>query len=123
MVYDIWGTWTPSGVGPNAPLNDTCAPSGAQQGSATRAIGAWTSALFPSNQILLGVPSYGHSFSVSKSDAFAPNSNAQQLVAYPPFNAAEQPAGDKWDSVAGETDACGNPTVVGSAMGHEIGER
>src|SRR6266850_274670 len=39
MNYDIWGSWSPT-VGPNAPLDDSCAPS--QQGSAKSAVKAWT---------------------------------------------------------------------------------
>ncbi|KAL5514322.1 hypothetical protein ACEPAG_2410 [Sanghuangporus baumii] len=136
MNYDIWGSWSAT-AGPNAPLNDTCAPSAAeQQGSAVSAVNAWTSAGFPASQIVLGVASYGHSFSVSTSNALSSSSSSsssnsssggttqpqtqnqtqtqtQTLNLYPQFDKANQPAGDAWDSVAGETDSCGNPTTVG----------
>jgi len=108
MVYDIWGSWDTT-VGPNAPLNDTCAPPAYQEGSAVSAIQAWTSAKFPANQIVLGVASYGHSFFVPRSIAIASNGD---LAAYPAFNASLQPSGDKWDDPAG-VDQCGNPTSVG----------
>jgi len=95
MAYDIWGSWSKS-VGPNAPLNDSCAPT--QAGSATSAVTAWTNAKFPADQIVLGVPAYGHSFFVDEASAV----NAQgQLVAYPPFDASKQPSGDKDDGKAG----------------------
>ncbi|TFY66251.1 hypothetical protein EVG20_g4839 [Dentipellis fragilis] len=133
MNYDIWGSWS-SSVGPNAPLNDTCAPT--QEGSAVSAVAAWTKAGFPAAQILLGVASYGHSFHVTQSAALAAsttssttnggtnssstgggNSNSSALAAYPAFDKSQQPAGDKWDATAdGATDVCGNPDVVGGVF-------
>ncbi|KAG1854388.1 glycoside hydrolase family 18 protein [Suillus tomentosus] len=107
MNYDVWGSWLPN-VGPNAPLNDTCAASAKQQGSAVSAIKAWTDAGMPASQIVLSVPAYGHSFSVAPSDAFAPASgkSGKELAAYPSFNASNQPLGDAWDNT-GSVDACG----------------
>jgi chitinase len=107
MNYDIWGSWD-STVGPNSPLNDSCAPS--QEGSAVSAVKAWTAAGFPSNKIILGVASYGHSFHVNQSDALDASGN---IKLYAPFNNSLQPAGDKWDSTASGVDVCGNPNVVG----------
>lgn len=112
MNYDIWGSWSTT-AGPNAPLNDTCAPSADQEGSAVSAVAAWTAAGFPAAQIVLGVASYGHSFSVASSAAL---DGAGALQLYPAFDAASQPAGDSWDSVPGETDSCGNPTTVGGVF-------
>jgi chitinase len=109
MNYDIWGSWS-SSVGPNAPLNDSCAPTTDQEGSAVSAVVAWTAAGMPANQIILGVPAYGHSFSVNQADALDASGNIQL---YAPFNKGQQPPGDKWDSTAGGTDECGNPNVVG----------
>jgi chitinase len=109
MNYDIWGSWSTT-TGPNAPLNDSCAPATDRDGSAVSAVNAWTTAGFPSNQIILGVASYGHSFHVSKSSAVDTSNNIQL---YAQFDKSEQPAGDKWDSTAGGTDECGNPNVVG----------
>jgi chitinase len=37
MDYDVWGSWS-TGVGPNAPLDDSCASSSEQQGSAASAV-------------------------------------------------------------------------------------
>ncbi|KAJ3893612.1 glycoside hydrolase family 18 protein [Lentinula edodes] len=115
MNYDIWGSWSPT-VGPNAPLNDSCAPT--QDGSAVSAVKAWTSAGFPADQvcpiffykkILLGLAAYGHSFDVSNSNAL---NSSKALQLYPAFNAGDQPHGDSQDSQAG-TDECGNSTPVG----------
>ncbi|KAI0784678.1 chitinase [Abortiporus biennis] len=111
MNYDISGSWL-SYVGPNAPLDDSCAPAANQQGSATAAIKAWTAAGIPENQIVLGVPSYGHSFRVPVNDAFTGTNGTGSLVAFPPFDAQDPTVGDAWDDAAG-TDECGNPTGPG----------
>lgn len=120
MNYDIFGSWS-SVVGPNAPLDDTCAPEQYQQGSAVSAVASWTKAGFPANKIVLGVGSYGHSYFVTNDAATAgPMPDADQpagtttLAAYPAFDNSQQPLGDSWDAVepAG-TDACGNPTAGG----------
>lgn len=103
MDYDVWGSWS-TGVGPNAPLDDSCASSSEQQGSAASAVKAWTNAGMPVDQIVLGVPSYGHSYSVNTSDAFVPGTKT--LTAYPAFNSSNQPVGDAWDDT-GSVDACG----------------
>ncbi|KAG8214134.1 glycoside hydrolase family 18 protein [Butyriboletus roseoflavus] len=104
MNYDVWGSWSP-GVGPNAPLNDTCASTTDQAGSAVSAVNAWTTAGMPFDQIVLGVAAYGHSFSVSPSNAFV-NGSKTELAAYPMFNASNQPLGDAWDNTS-SVDACG----------------
>jgi chitinase len=103
MDYDVWGSWS-TGVGPNAPLDDSCASSSEQQGSAASAVKAWSNAGMPVDQIVLGVPSYGHSYSVNTSDAFVPGT--KMLTAYPAFNSSNQPVGDAWDDT-GSVDACG----------------
>lgn len=110
MNYDIWGSWSNT-VGPNAPLNDTCAPAGAQQGSAVSAVKAWSAAGMPTQQIVLGVASYGHSFSVAPSAAFVKGSKTV-LNPYANFNKAVHPNGDRWDDAAG-VDACGVMQPVG----------
>ncbi|KAH9482515.1 Chitinase A1 [Psilocybe cubensis] len=110
MNYDIWGPWS-SSVGPNAPLNDTCASPANQQGSAVSAVQRWNQAGIPFHQIVLGVAAYGHSFKVSKADAFVQGSNTQ-LVAYPSFDATAHPSGDAWDDGAG-VDECGNAQAPG----------
>lgn len=111
MNYDVWGSWSAT-VGPNAPLDDSCAPSADQQGSAVSAVRAWTGAGMPASQIVLGVAAYGHSFFVTDEDALECNGNVTELVPYPPFDNSKQPAGDKWDDPAG-TDECGNFSPVG----------
>ena len=107
--YDLWGSWS-DGVGPNAPLNDTCATN--PQGSAVSAVAAWTAANFPASQIALGVAAYGHSFAVNASAA---TPDGTTLAAYPAFDKASQPMGSADDpSATGEEpDVCG---VVGSSI-------
>jgi chitinase len=109
MNYDVWGPWS-NAVGPNAPLNDTCAPAADQEGSAVSAVKAWSTAGFPPNRTILGVASYGHSFHVNQSSALDASGN---INLYAPFDKSQQPAGDKWDGTAGGVDECGNPNVVG----------
>ncbi|KAL6301424.1 glycoside hydrolase [Sparassis latifolia] len=112
MDYDVWGTWSGSaGVGPNAPLNDSCSTH--QAGSAVSAVDNWTKAGFPANQIVLGVASYGHSFLVTPDNAFSPTGSTT-LASYPLFNTTYQPEGDSWDVDApAGTDQCGNATTGG----------
>ena len=112
MNYDVWGSWSDS-VGPNAPLDDSCAPTQDQEGSAMSAVKAWTKAGFPLQNIILGVPGYGHSFHVDSSAAY---DSSGKIHPYVPFNKTLQPAGDKWDSTAGGVDVCGNPNVVGGVF-------
>jgi chitinase len=110
MNYDIWGPWSPT-VGPNAPLNDTCASSQNQDGSAVSAVQQWSKAGIPVNQIVLGVAAYGHSFQVPKANAFKSGSTTA-LASFPPFNTSAPPVGDSWDDGAG-IDECGNPQSPG----------
>lgn len=110
MNYDVYGSWSAS-VGPNAPLDDSCAPT--QAGSAVSAVKAWTNAKFPvdkvhfldllrcpSNsykkyvQIVLGVTAYGHSFHVNTSATFDSSNTL-----YPPIDKAQQPLGDSDEAV------------------------
>ncbi|EMD39774.1 glycoside hydrolase family 18 protein [Gelatoporia subvermispora B] len=104
MDYDVWGSWD-STVGPNSPLNDTCAPAADQGGSAASAAKLWEAAGFPSSKIVLGVASYGHSFFVPASDAFT-CAGCSTLKAFPAYDAAKQPLGDKWDNLT-NVDQCG----------------
>ncbi|KAJ7068629.1 chitinase [Mycena amicta] len=83
-------------------------------GSAVDFVSAWSQAGFPTNKIVLGVASYGHSFAVATSDAFA-NSKKTQLALYPPFDASLSPAGDAWDDAAG-VDECGNFETQGGVI-------
>ena len=113
MNYDVWGSWSPT-VGPNAPLNDTCAATQNRVGSAVSAVQTWHAAGFPLRQIVLGVASYGHSFKVNKTDAFEPGSMTL-LAPYPRFNSSAHPKGDSWDSSTG-VDVCGNVVFPGGTI-------
>ncbi|KAI0701975.1 glycoside hydrolase [Cytidiella melzeri] len=133
MDYDIWGSWSTS-VGPNAPLDDSCAAVDKQQGSAMSAVDAWTGAGFPASQLLLGVASYGHGYHVNQDVAFdgtqsqpmalsvlASNADSgsqpagtKPIAAYPSFDSSQQTMGDSWDIYSPPgTDQCGNPTDGG----------
>ncbi|KAK7692167.1 hypothetical protein QCA50_003788 [Cerrena zonata] len=106
MNYDISGPWL-TYVGPNAPLDDSCAPAANQQGSATGAIKAWTTAGVPSHQLVLGVPAYGHSYIVAPSDGLTSNDTETPIIAsFPAFDKNQHPKGDKWDDGEG-VDECG----------------
>ena len=104
MNYDDWGDWSAS-VGPNSPLNDSCAATANQAGSALSAAKAWIAAGAPANQILLGVPAYGHSFAVNKTEAYYPGTT--NLQPYPKFNSSVHQKGDAWDNNT-LLDVCGN---------------
>ncbi|KAJ3776694.1 endochitinase [Lentinula raphanica] len=114
MNYDVWGSWSAS-VGPNAPLNDSCAAQSNQQGSAVSAVSSWLTAGMPLEKIVLGVASYGHSFRVNQTSAFVSGSTTE-LAAYPPFNASDYPLGDSWDTDADGPDPCGVPGQNGGVF-------
>ncbi|KIY64510.1 glycoside hydrolase [Cylindrobasidium torrendii FP15055 ss-10] len=111
MNYDLWGSWS-TGVGPNGALNDTCAAPANQQGSAVHAVNKWTGAGFPANKLVLGLPAYGHSFSVTPEDAF---NGTETIVPYTKFNASVHPVGGPWDDPAG-VDKCGVATAQGGVI-------
>ncbi|KAJ8522162.1 hypothetical protein ONZ45_g1245 [Pleurotus djamor] len=101
MNYDVW--WMSSAtIGPNAPLRDSCAAPQNQHGSAESALASWVNAGFPAEQIMLGVASYGHSFSVSPEDALTATGDVE---VYPKYNGTKQ--GDPWEGPGG-FDVCGN---------------
>ncbi|KAF8813893.1 glycoside hydrolase family 18 protein [Phlegmacium glaucopus] len=102
MNYDV-GSNPAVGAGPSSPLNDDCAPAGARAGSATSAVNAWTAAGMPHNQIVLGVPAYGHSYVIPPTQITS--LNVTQLL-YPPFDLNLELPGDHWDGDGG-LDVCG----------------
>ncbi|KAJ7143425.1 glycoside hydrolase family 18 protein [Mycena crocata] len=133
MVYDLSWNWTAGSPRiqralPSAPLDDSCyeytdgvtGTGLAGRGSARSAVEAWVAAGIPRSQLVLGVPSYGHSFNVNASAAFlasaslsAPSSTSSSgppsespLTPYPSYDTLNHTIGDKWDG-AGGTDQCG----------------
>lgn len=113
MNYDLFGEWTPT-VGPNAPMNDSCAPPGDQEGSAVSGINNWVNAGFPSKQIVLAMPAYAHSFSVPTTAAF---DSTGQLALFPLADRAKQPLGDgDSPSTIGTPDQCGLPIVASGTL-------
>jgi chitinase len=111
MNYDVWGLWSPF-VGPNSPLRDDCEPQPGL-GSALSFVTEWVNAKMPRDKIVLGIPSYGHSYRVR--NASATNTDGS-LASFPPFDKNDQPPGDIWDSTQGELDVCGSPTVTGGII-------
>jgi chitinase len=103
MNYDIRSN-SSFGAGPSSPLDDSCAPIRARNGSAKSAVSAWSAAGFPINQIVLGVPSYGHSYSILPGGSGQNTSTT--LPMYPSY-ANVHVRGDKWDGFGNETDVCG----------------
>lgn len=72
MAYDIWGAWS-DGVGPNAPLQDSCATTAA--GSVASAVRDWTGAGIPADKLVVGVASYARAYTVQTGDAAKIGSN------------------------------------------------
>lgn len=105
LNYDIYTPSTHAIAGPNAPLFDECAPN--RNGSATSAIQSWTGAGIPPDQLVLGAPSFGHSYRVSKADAYV--NGTQTLAVFPPHNQTNIPTADPGES--GWTDICGTVTL------------
>lgn len=101
MNYDVYGDTFSKVVGPNSPLDDSCAAAADQTGSATSAVKLWTAAGFSAKQIVLGVPSYGHGYSISQTAAVQGNT----LASYPSFSTNNPVTGDSWDAAG--PDACG----------------
>ena len=106
MNYDVKSNPT-VGAGPSSPLDDSCAPEGARFGSAMSAVQAWSTAGIPVNQIVLGVPAYGHSFVLtSNPDPSSGSTQNATLSAYPQYNPSVEKRGDSWDGDGG-LDVCG----------------
>ena len=78
-------------------MDDSC--SKVQSGSGSKAVKAWIAAGFPANKVVLGVPAYGHSYTVSPSDAVDSSGN---LTDFPPFTK---------NAISNSTDKCGNPEL------------
>ena len=113
MDYDIASSPS-AGAGPSSPLNDTCAPHTAQLGSAVSAVKAWTDAGMPPDQIVLGVPAYGHSFAVTPSSEYT-NNGTGTMILFPQYNPNVYRTGDAWDNGWG-LDICGNEVGPGGTF-------
>lgn len=105
MNYDIYGAWAAT-AGPNAPLAFACDARN-NQGGGKEGIAKWHAAGLPMNKIVLAVPAYSHSFSVTPAAAF-PNGTNGPLNAYPAQNSSNRLQGGSWDSDP-PIDPCGNP--------------
>ncbi|KAK7915093.1 hypothetical protein PG985_012796 [Apiospora marii] len=105
MNYDIYGAWAAT-AGPNAPLASGCDARN-NQGGGKEGVAKWNAAGLPMDKIVLAVAAYGHSFSVTPSNAF-PNGTAGPLSAYPVQNSTNRLQGGSWDSDP-PIDPCGAP--------------
>jgi hypothetical protein len=63
----------------------------------------------PASQLVLGVPAYGHGFSVNNTSAYGSN---HKLNLYPAQNSTDRFQGSSWDSDP-PIDDCGNPSPPG----------
>lgn len=102
MNFDLYGGWSSTG-GPNAPLSRTCDARN-DQGAGDEAVAKWSAAGIPTSQIVLGVPAYGHGFSVNNTSAFT---TSGQLNEYPVQNSSHRFQGSSWDDDPA-IDECGN---------------
>ncbi|ORY88714.1 glycosyl hydrolases family 18-domain-containing protein [Leucosporidium creatinivorum] len=104
MAYDVSGTWSATS-GPLAPLHACSSGVGVDT-----AITSWTGAGFPASQILLGLPAYTTSFTLSssqltKSTTSIGGCNSQLYNA----KTGTTPQGDPATDLGGSsTDICGN---------------
>ena len=109
MSYDISSN-SSFGAGPSSALDDSCAPINARIGSVKSAVSSWSAAGFPTSQLVLGVPSYGHSYSILPGGSGENTSTT--LPMYPSY-ARDHVRGDKWDAFGNETNVCGVPLGSG----------
>ncbi|KAM0211741.1 hypothetical protein ACHAQD_010151 [Fusarium lateritium] len=107
MNYDLFGAWSPT-AGPNAPLSRSCDPRN-NQGAGDEGVAQWISAGMPASQLVLGVPAYGHGFSVNQTSAYGSN---HKLNLYPAQNSTDRFQGSSWDTDP-LIDDCGNPSPPG----------
>ncbi|SPJ70992.1 related to endochitinase [Fusarium torulosum] len=107
MNYDLYGAWSPT-AGPNAPLSRSCDPRN-NQGAGDEGVAKWISAGMPASQLVLGVPAYGHGFSVNSTSAYGSN---HKLNLYPTQNSTDRFQGSSWDNDP-RVDDCGNPSPPG----------
>jgi hypothetical protein len=63
----------------------------------------------PASQLVLGVPAYGHGFSVNNTSAYGAN---HKLNLYPTQNSTDRFQGSSWDNDP-RVDDCGNPSPPG----------
>ncbi|ORY86033.1 chitinase [Leucosporidium creatinivorum] len=101
MTYDIAGPWSDK-TGPTSPLR-TCS----SDTSVTQAVELWTSRGFPASKILLGIPSYGISFTTKSSTLATTNVAGYSSRIYQSWTGVT-PKGAPGDSNAAGTDVCGN---------------
>ncbi|GAA5864216.1 hypothetical protein JCM1840_006704 [Sporobolomyces johnsonii] len=100
MDYDVSGSWSTT-TGPNAPLRSCSSSTSAQA-----AVELWTKAGFPASKILLGIPTYSHSFTTNSSTLETTQIGSYSSQLYQPWTGVT-PKGGPDDSDAASTDACG----------------
>ncbi|KAK4700037.1 chitinase, partial [Phenoliferia sp. Uapishka_3] len=98
------GAWD-STTGPNSPL-ETCDAAG----SVLDGVKVWTDRGFPAPQILVGIPSYGISWTTTTSMLKTTYVDGFQSLLYQPVDKSNgTPQGDANDVFSTAVDVCGNP--------------
>ncbi|GAA5823897.1 hypothetical protein JCM11251_003339 [Rhodosporidiobolus azoricus] len=77
MAYDFYGAWSAT-TGPNAALHICNAGSDSAEATVER----WLASGFPACKMLLGIPSYSHSFSTSSSSIATTTYNGKKTTAF-----------------------------------------
>ncbi|KAM0750717.1 glycoside hydrolase [Meredithblackwellia eburnea MCA 4105] len=111
MTYDVSGPWS-STTGPNSPLQSCLSGTGVEAG-----VELWISGGFSAEKILVGIASYGRSFTTTTADlepSTAPD--GQTTLLYQPKSSII-PQGDSYDVTTSGTDACGNPMTSSGYSG------
>jgi chitinase len=109
MAYDTYGGWS-STTGPNGPLYATCADA-ADKISIETAMKVYTSAGFSPAQLIVGIPGYGHSFTLLNSTLVPKVVGKYTSYFYQEKNSTV-PEGGSTDDKPG-IDVCGNRQAWG----------
>ncbi|GAA94300.1 glycoside hydrolase family 18 protein [Mixia osmundae IAM 14324] len=82
MNYDIWGPYGQGLSGPNAPLYTCSSQSSGNPYSASEAVSYFQEAGWPASRLILGVPSYSHSFSTTSASLSTTTCGSAQSQLY-----------------------------------------
>ncbi|KAK4048556.1 hypothetical protein OIV83_004724 [Microbotryomycetes sp. JL201] len=104
MTYDIAGPWDKEKTGPTSPLR-TCG----SDASVEQAVNLFLSRGFPANKLLVGIPSYGVSWTTKSSTLSTRTFGSYSSKAYQAWTGVT-PKGQPGDSNAESTDVCGQRT-------------
>ncbi|KAM0786063.1 hypothetical protein ACM66B_006874 [Microbotryomycetes sp. NB124-2] len=102
MTYDIAGPWDKEKTGPTSPLR-TCG----SDTSVEQAVNLFLSRGFPASKLLVGIPSYGVSWTTTSSTLSTRTFGSYSSKVYQKWTGVV-PKGQPGDSNAPYTDQCGN---------------